>query len=130
VTPRAVVLVGGPAAPYSRSVRIARALAAEGFAVEIAAVAAPGLPNHETIDPGRPGAAGEPDPGIETRPPIELRRYAPSGPWRHMKITLRAKRGSDIAGVATRNRPVIQGDSIAGFDMSDVALLLSRNSNR
>ena len=81
MTPRAVVLVGGPAAPYSRSVRIARALAAEGFAVEIAAVAAPGLPSLEVVDPGRPGAAGEPEPGIETRWPIELRRYAPSGPW-------------------------------------------------
>ncbi|MFL5725944.1 MAG: glycosyltransferase [Chloroflexota bacterium] len=79
---RAVVLVGGPAAPYSRSIRIARALAAEGFAVEVAAVAARGLPDREVIDPGRPGAAGEPEPGIATRPPIELRRYAPSGPWR------------------------------------------------
>jgi glycosyltransferase involved in cell wall biosynthesis len=79
VTPRAVVLVGGPAAPYSRSVRIARALAAEGFAVEIAAVAAPGQPSLEVVDPGRPGSAGEPEPGIETRWPIELRRYAPSG---------------------------------------------------
>jgi glycosyltransferase involved in cell wall biosynthesis len=81
VTSRAVVLVGGPAAPYSRSVRIARALAAEGYAVEIAAVAAPGLPDRETAAPGRPGSAGEPEPGIETRPPIELRRYRPSGPW-------------------------------------------------
>jgi glycosyltransferase involved in cell wall biosynthesis len=79
--PRAVVLVGGPAAPYSRSVRIARALAAEGYAVEIAAVAAPGLREREVVGPGRPGAAGEPEPGIESRPPIELRRYAPSGPW-------------------------------------------------
>jgi glycosyltransferase involved in cell wall biosynthesis len=78
---RAVVLVGGPAAPYSRSVRIARALAAEGYAVEIAAVAAPGLPERQVVGPGRPGAAGEPEPGIESRPPIELRRYVPSGPW-------------------------------------------------
>ncbi|HEX5012555.1 MAG TPA: glycosyltransferase [Candidatus Limnocylindrales bacterium] len=82
VTTRAVVLVGGPAAPYSRSVRIARALAAEGFAVEIAAVTAPGLPDREVVGPGRAGAAGEPEPGIENHPPIELRRYAPSGPWR------------------------------------------------
>jgi glycosyltransferase involved in cell wall biosynthesis len=75
------VLVGGPAAPYSRSVRIARALAAEGYAVEIAAVAAPGLPDREVVGPGRAGAAGEPEPGFERRPPIELRRYSPSGPW-------------------------------------------------
>ena len=44
---RAVILVGNPAAPYSRGLRIARALAAEGYAVEIAAVAVPGLPEHE-----------------------------------------------------------------------------------
>jgi hypothetical protein len=59
-------MVGGPAAPYSRSIRIARALSAEGFAVEIAAVASPGLPERETIAIARPGtagpAAGEPGP--------------------------------------------------------------------
>ncbi len=49
---RAVVLVGGPAAPYSRAIRIARALAAEGYAVEIAAVAAPGLRERRTRGPG------------------------------------------------------------------------------
>jgi glycosyltransferase involved in cell wall biosynthesis len=102
VTPRAVVLVGGPAAPYSRSIRIARALAAEGFSVEIAAVASPGLPDREVIDPGRPGAAGEPEAGIETRPPIELRRYAPSGPWRFIGASdaasgARAEEGSTAA---------------------------------
>jgi glycosyltransferase involved in cell wall biosynthesis len=84
VTKRAVVLVGGPAAPYSRSVRIARALAAEGFAVEIAAVAAPGLPALEVVAPGRAGSAGEPERGIKTRWPIELRRYAASGSWRFL----------------------------------------------
>ncbi len=49
---RAVVLVGGPAAPYSRSIRIARALAAEGYAVEIAAIAAAGLPEREPVAAG------------------------------------------------------------------------------
>jgi glycosyltransferase involved in cell wall biosynthesis len=60
---RAVVLVGGPAAPYSRGLRIARALEATGFRVEIAAVAAEGLPVHQ-MD-GR----------------IEIRRYRPTGPF-------------------------------------------------
>jgi len=80
---RAVVMVGGPAAPYSRSIRIARALSAEGFAVEIAAVASPGLPERETIAIARPGTAGPAagDPG-----PIELRRYRPKGPWAFLGV--------------------------------------------
>jgi glycosyltransferase involved in cell wall biosynthesis len=78
---RAVVLVGGPAAPYSRAIRIARALSAEGYAVEIAAVAAPGLPEREAVEPARPSTAGEPSPPPGGPGPIELRRYRPSGPW-------------------------------------------------
>jgi glycosyltransferase involved in cell wall biosynthesis len=66
VSRRAVVLVGNPAAPYSRGLRIARALAAEGYAVEIAAIAAPGLPDREV------------DGSIETR------RYRPSGQFASM----------------------------------------------
>jgi Glycosyltransferase len=61
--PRAVVLVGNSAAPYSRGLRIARTLVSAGYAVEIAAVAAPGLLDRES---------GE---------GWILRRYAPSGPW-------------------------------------------------
>ena len=79
--PRAVVLVGGPAAPYSRAIRIARSLAAEGFAVEIAAVAAPGLPEREAVAGPAPGSTGEPAPNEDDVGPIELRRYRPSGPW-------------------------------------------------
>jgi glycosyltransferase involved in cell wall biosynthesis len=79
---RAVVLVGGPAAPYSRSIRIARALSAEGYAVEIAAVAADGLPDREIIAPGRVGTAGSPETNPADVGPIELRRYAPRGPWK------------------------------------------------
>ena len=60
---RAVVLVGNPAAPYSRALRIGRALAAEGYVVEIAAVAAAGLP----------AAGREGD--------LVIRRYAPAGRW-------------------------------------------------
>lgn len=78
---RAVVLVGGPAAPYSRSIRIARALAAEGYTVEIAAVAAPGLAERELVAPARPGTVGEPVPDSARVGGIELRRYRPSGPW-------------------------------------------------
>jgi glycosyltransferase involved in cell wall biosynthesis len=61
--PRAVVLVGNPAAPYSRGLRIARTLVGEGFTVEIAAVAAPGLP------------------AVEAGEGWTLRRYAPRGIW-------------------------------------------------
>lgn len=67
--PRAVVLVANPAAPYSRGLRIARALADEGYAVEIAAVAVPGLPSREMDGP------------------IEIRRYRPSGPLAFMAAT-------------------------------------------
>ena len=58
--------MGNPAAPYSRGLRIARALDAEGYAVEIAAVAVDGLPDREVDGT------------------IEIRRYRPSGPFRGM----------------------------------------------
>ena len=70
--PRAVVLVGNPAAPYSRGLRIARALDRAGYAVEIAAVATPATP--ELAD-------------LEREGPITLRRYRPSGPWASMAAT-------------------------------------------
>ena len=60
---RAVVLVGNVANPYSRGLRVARSLAGRGFAVEIAAMAGPGLPAEERD--------GE----------IVIRRYAPGGRW-------------------------------------------------
>lgn len=60
---RAVVLVGNPAAPYSRGLRMARTLAAAGYAVEIAATTAAALPERETGDGWT------------------LRRYPPSGLW-------------------------------------------------
>ena len=61
--PRAVLLVGNAAAPYSRALRVGRALAAEGFAVEIAAVWSPG---HEDAEHD-----GE----------LLIRRYRPRGTW-------------------------------------------------
>lgn len=64
---RAVLLVANTAAPYSRSLRVARSLAAAGWEVEIAAVAGPGVPAEER---------DARDPAIVTR------RYVPSGPFR------------------------------------------------
>jgi glycosyltransferase involved in cell wall biosynthesis len=84
-TGRAVVLVGNPAAPYSRGLRIARALAAEGFAVEIAAITGAGLPDRE-----RDGD-------------IEIRRYRPSGWTATMAATYR-----DPNATRRRRRPVIE----------------------
>jgi glycosyltransferase involved in cell wall biosynthesis len=94
---RAVVLVGGPAAPYSRATRIARALAAEGYAVEIAAIAAAGLPQREVVAGPAPGSAGDPEPDSGTVGSIELRRYAPSGPWALLGAS-EAAGGGRVAG--------------------------------
>ena len=91
---RAVVLVGGPVAPYSRAIRIGRALAAEGFDVEIAAVAGAGLPEREPVPPGRPGATGSPEPRPDEMGTVEIRRYRSSGPWRFLGA-------SDAAGTRT-----------------------------
>jgi glycosyltransferase involved in cell wall biosynthesis len=61
--PRAVILVGGPARPYSRALRIARTLVDDGYDVEIAATSAIGAPD------------------LETHGPVTVRRYTPSGPF-------------------------------------------------
>ncbi len=58
---RAVVLVGGPARPYSRALRVARTLVGEGYEVEIAAITAIGAP------------------AVEQEGPVTVRRYVPSG---------------------------------------------------
>lgn len=58
-----MVLVGGPAAPYSRALRVARHLAAAGFDVEIAAIAVPGLSTEDVV--------GD----------VTVRRYRPRGLW-------------------------------------------------
>jgi glycosyltransferase involved in cell wall biosynthesis len=60
---RAVLLVANSAAPYSRGLRVARSLAAAGWEVEIAAVAADNAPLEE-----RDGN-------------VLIRRYKPSGRW-------------------------------------------------
>jgi glycosyltransferase involved in cell wall biosynthesis len=80
--------------------RIARALSAEGFDVEIAAVAAPGLATSEDVPTARPGAAGqlEPEPGDVGR--IVLRRYRPSGWWRYVGASVGAT-GARVGGAST-----------------------------
>ncbi|MEA2520295.1 MAG: hypothetical protein QOF49_2375 [Chloroflexota bacterium] len=60
---RAVVLVGNPARPYSRGLRIARVLAGLDADVEIAAV------------------AGDDAPETEQDGAVTIRRYRPSGPY-------------------------------------------------
>lgn len=76
---RAVVLVGNPAAPYSRGLRIARALVAEGYEVEIAAVAVDGVPD------------------LERDGEVVIRRYRPSGRYASMAATYGA---TPVAGPA------------------------------
>jgi glycosyltransferase involved in cell wall biosynthesis len=78
--PRAVVLVANPAAPYSRGLRIARALEAEGYAVEIAAIAVPGLPDRE-LDGS-----------------VEIRRYRPTGPFAVLASAYPGTRATPRAG--------------------------------
>ena len=68
---RAVILVGGPANPYSRATRIGRTLVAAGYDVEIAAMTEAGAP-------------------IEQRDgDVLIRRYAPSGVFRSLAPTYR-----------------------------------------
>jgi glycosyltransferase involved in cell wall biosynthesis len=66
---RAVILVGNPANPYSRAIRIGRTLVEHGFDVEIAATYERGAPLEE-----RHGD-------------IVLRRYPPSGPFANFAAT-------------------------------------------
>lgn len=81
---RAVVLVGNPAAPYSRGLRIARALSEAGYDIEIAAVAAEGLAEREMDGP------------------IVIRRYAPSGAYRSMSASYRDP--AAVSGVTAGGR--------------------------
>jgi glycosyltransferase involved in cell wall biosynthesis len=102
--PRAVVLVGGPAAPYSRSLRISRALAAEGYAVEIAAIAASGLPVRESVPGPTAGSVGEPAPDPAAIGPIEIRRYRASGPWAIVGASEAATGATGVSGRPARHR--------------------------
>jgi glycosyltransferase involved in cell wall biosynthesis len=61
--PRAVILTGNPANPYSRAIRLGRTLVANGYDVEIAAPAEDGAPE------------------LEHDGQLVIRRYMPSGRW-------------------------------------------------
>ena len=68
---RAVILVGNPANPYSRAIRIGRTLVDEGYDVEIAATVEHGAPLEEHDGP------------------LLIRRYPPSGIFASMAATYR-----------------------------------------
>lgn len=78
---RAVLLVDNEANPYSRGLRVARSLAADGWQVEIAAVGDGRLPSEERDS---------------TDPSIVIRRYEPSGPWARWSV------GREAAGARPR----------------------------
>ena len=80
---RAVILVGNPARPYSRAIRLGRALVEEGYEVEIAATHEEGAPLEE-----RDGD-------------IVLRRYPASGPF----AGLAASHGKRAPAAAPARRP-------------------------
>ena len=69
--PRAVILVGGPANPYSRATRLSRTLADLGYEVEVAAT-----------------TEGDP-PAEEWDGPVRIRRYGWSGPFGRLRSTYR-----------------------------------------
>ena len=81
---RAVVLVGNPARPYSRAVRLARTLAGEGYEVEIAATYEEGAPLEE-----RDGD-------------IVLRRYPPSGRFASLAASYGKRPTATAEGVVAR----------------------------
>ncbi len=88
--PRAAILVGSPANPYSRALRLARTLDATGYDVEIAATHEPDLPLEE--------AEG----------PLRIRRYAASGVFaRAYRAVARGAGGGAGAGSSSvvRARP-------------------------
>ncbi len=70
---RAVILVGNPANPYSRAIRLGRTLVANGYDVEIAAPHAAGVPEREQD--------GD----------LLIRRYRPSGVFARIAATYRGK---------------------------------------
>jgi len=69
--PRAVILVGGPANPYSRATRLSRTLAGLGYDVEIAATAEEGVPDEQWDGP------------------IRIRRYGSTGVFGRLRSTYR-----------------------------------------
>lgn len=86
---RAVLLVDNEANPYSRALRLARSLAAEGWSVEIAAVGNGRLP------------ADERDSADQS---IAIRRYEPTGVWAHWSIGRERPAGLPGRSLAARLR--------------------------
>lgn len=86
---RAVLLVDNEANPYSRALRLARSLAAEGWRVELAAVGNGRLPTEE-----HDGASAS----------IVIRRYEPSGVWAPWSIGRERAAVTDGRSPATRLR--------------------------
>ncbi|MFP5342478.1 MAG: hypothetical protein ACLGIJ_06100, partial [Candidatus Limnocylindria bacterium] len=86
--PRAVILVGSPADPYSRALRLGRTLTASGYDVEIAATHETGLPLEE-----RDG-------------PLRIRRYPASGVFARAYRVAGRRPGAGPASRASRpSRP-------------------------
>ncbi len=75
---RAVILVGNPANPYSRAIRLGRALIDEGYEVEVASVHEEGAPLEERH--------GE----------VVLRRYPASGPYASLAASHGKRRPAPI----------------------------------
>ena len=80
---RAVILVGNPANPYSRAIRLGRTLSAEGYEVEIAATTEHGAPTEQ-----RDGD-------------LVIRRYPPSGPFAGLAATYGKAPPAAAAATAT-----------------------------
>ncbi len=75
-----MILVGNPANPYSRAIRLGRTLAANGYDVEIAAPTAEGIPE------------------LEHDGDLVIRRYRPTGMFARLAATYRGKASSAVAG--------------------------------
>jgi glycosyltransferase involved in cell wall biosynthesis len=84
--PRAVILVGSPANPYSRALRLGRTLQATGYDTEIAATHEPGLPLEETDGP------------------LRIRRYPASGVFARAYRAVRASTAPGAGSAAARAR--------------------------
>ena len=83
---RAVILVGNPANPYSRAIRLGRTLVAQGYDVEIAA----------TFEEGAPLEERDGD--------LVIRRYPPSGPFAGLAATY-GKARPDAAAAPSATKP-------------------------
>jgi glycosyltransferase involved in cell wall biosynthesis len=96
---RAVILVGNPANPYSRAIRVGRTLTELGYDVEIAAVHEDGAPAEE-----RDGD-------------LRIRRYRPSGVYASLAATYRtpAPTGARQPPLAARVLRVLRARFIAWF---------------